>query len=317
MIYVKDDATSQWHAVTLDGPLTDMTKLHRSCRLLREGYASASRWCGTLLRVGMALLMLIPGIAPGAPPNSIVVGGTGSSAPLIRLLADEFEKTHAGLHVAIMSPPLGSGGGLRALFAGNVDLAISALPPTPEQRLQLGDSFELARTPFVFATRDGQRAQGFRMAELADVYAGRLVKWTNGLPLRLILRSEYDAETRILRSMSRDIDRENRNALHRKGMVIAENDLDALDLIERIEGSLGTTTLGLVKTRNSKVSILMLNGVMPNLAALEHGTYPWFKPLYVVASRSPPPATLRFIEFLRSPRAREIMRHVEYLPGLP
>ena len=264
--------------------------------------------CAALLQVRLAV-----GALP--QPSCIVVGGTGSSGPLIRLLADEFQKTNPEIKVAIMSPPLGSAGGLRALLAGTTDLAVSASPPTSDQRAQLGPVFELARTPFVLATRDGQRAQGFQLAELAEVYAGRLVKWTNALPVRVVLRSEYDAETKILRSMSADIARENRNALHRKGMVIAENDLDAIDLIERIEGSLGTTTLGLLKARNRKVQVFAVNGVAPSVAALENGSYPWHKTLYVAASKSPSPTTLKFTEFVRSQKAREIMRHIGYLPS--
>lgn len=281
---------------------------------LRRGWGRSATWFAAFF---VACVTLLPTkFATGASsPLTCVVGGTGSSTPLIRLLAEEFSRTHPDIDVTIMSPPLGSAGGLRALSSGRIDLAVIAWMPKPEESAQLGKIFELARTPFVFATRDGQRAQGFQLADLADVYAGRFTKWPNALPVRLILRSEHDAETRVLRSMSPDIDRENRNALRRKGMVIAENDLDAIDLIERIEGSLGTTTLGLVKAQKRRVQLIAINRVVPTAAALENGAYPWHKTLYVAAPKTPSPAALKFMEFVRSPEARDIMRHIEYLPA--
>lgn len=266
----------------------------------------------TISAVSLCLASVFPGIARA---DSVTVGGTGSAGPLVKLLADEFRKTNPDIEVHVVSPPLSSNGGLRALLAGSIDLAIRASPLSAEQRAMLGAEFELARTPFVLATRDGRLARGFRLADVADAYAGRLAKWDRGFPLRLILRSEFETETKLLRSMSSDIDREVQGALRRKGMFIAENDLDAIDLIEQTEGSFGTTTLGLIRTQNRNVTVLPLNGVAPSVPALASGAYPWFKPLYVVTTRSPSPGTLLFVAFIRSPKARDIIRRAEYLPS--
>jgi phosphate transport system substrate-binding protein len=268
-----------------------------------------------VVAIGTCMLCLGLGASAVVRADAVRVGGTGSGGRLIALLADEFRRTNPDIEVSVVSPPLGSAGGVRALLSGNIDLAIRALPLSAEQRARLGAEFELARTPLVLATQD-RRAQGFGLAEVADIYGGRLTKWTNGVAIRVILRSEYEAETGLLRAMSPDIDREVRNALRRKGMVIAENDLDAIGLIERIEGSIGTTTLGLVKTQNRNVTVLTLNGVAPSVTTLASGAYPWFKPLYVVTSKSPSPGTIKFLAFVRSAKARDIIRRAEYLPSL-
>lgn len=262
------------------------------------------------------VLYWILSLATAAGADVVVVGGTGSGCSLIKLLGDEFHKTNQGIEVKIVLPPLSSGGGVRALVAGRIDLAVTAGLVSGEERSRIGEQMEWARTPLVFATRDGQRAAGFQLQDVADAYAGRLAKWDNGVPIRLILRSEFESDTQLLRSLSPGVDRAVQDALRRKGMVIARDDLEAIDLLKRIAGSLGTTTLGLVRLDGRSLTILPVNGVVPSARALAEGKYPWFKSLYLVTSKSSSPGALRFLAFLRSAKARDILKRAEYLPSI-
>ena len=110
------------------------------------------------------------------------------------------------------------------------------------------------------------------------------------------------------------MDRSVRAAFERKGMAIAENDLDTLDLVERIPGAMAPTTLGLVSTLGKNLRVLPLDGLTPSVKAIANGSYLWSKPLYVVIGKAPGPAVKGFVDFLRSPRAREILLRHEYLP---
>ncbi len=256
-----------------------------------------------------AVLMAVPALA-----GEITAGGTGSSGPLLRLLATEYAKSAPGFRLKQLEPPLGSSGALKALASGKIDLAATGRPLKNDEIAAVGRSIELAKTPFVLVTRDGVRAKGFSLRELADVYRGKIIQWDNGVPLRLVLRSVYESDTEILRHMSADMDRSVQAAFERKGMAIGENDLDTLDMVERIPGAMAPSTLGLVSTRGKNLRVLPLDGLTPSAKALANGSYPWSKSLYVVIGKAPGPVVKGFVDFLRSPRAREILLRHEYLP---
>jgi phosphate transport system substrate-binding protein len=267
-------------------------------------------------RLGWGFVFL-GGVACQAQAETLTVGGTGSSAPLVRLLFDEFRKQSPDVTLAILSPPLGSGGAMRALSAGHIDMAVIGRPLTPEEVAKAGTQFALADTPLVFATPDGQRPKGFTLDELARVYAGALNKWDSGQPIRLVLRASFESDTLLIRSMSPALAEADTAARQRPGMQIGDDDLNTLALLTQTPAALGSTTLGLLHTSGSRLQVLPLNGVMPSVAALKNGSYPWRKPLLVVLAPKASPAALSFARFLRTGKAQALLLRNDYLPINP
>ena len=63
-----------------------------------------------------------------------------------------------------------------------------------------------ARTAFGFATSDGKRERGITAADVADIYAGRLNRWDDGQPIRLIMRPDRESDTILVRQISAQTD---------------------------------------------------------------------------------------------------------------
>jgi phosphate transport system substrate-binding protein len=93
--------------------------------------------------------------------------------------------------------------------------------------------------------------------------------------------------------------------------------MDTLELLARTPGSLGPSSLGFLRTTGSTLTVLSLNGVVPSVVALKDGSYPWRKTLAVVLPLKASPAAVRFVDFLGSNRAHEVMRQYDYLPAQP
>jgi phosphate transport system substrate-binding protein len=64
---------------------------------------------------------------------------------------------------------------------------------------------------------------------------------------------------------------------------------------------------GVSSANKSKVKILMLDGVRPTKNNIRSGTYPLFRPLYLVTNADPDPAVLAFIEFALSPAGQAVI----------
>jgi phosphate transport system substrate-binding protein len=250
-----------------------------------------------------------------ASAESLSTGGTGSAEPLLRLLFEEFRKQNPTATLKQI-PALGSGGAIKALSAGRVDLAIAARSLTPEEARAVGPPVIFAETPLVLASHAAQTAAGFTLEQLAQVYAGQLQTWQDGSPIRLILRPSFESDTLMLRSMSPAMERAVTAATLRPGMVTIDGDLDAVMLLAATPGSLGPTTLGLLKASNTRLTVFSINGVLPSLATLQDGSYPWRKQLSIVPPLQPSQLAKRFTAFLHSDAARRLLRRYDYLPSL-
>jgi len=180
--------------------------------------------------------------------------------------------------------------------------------------MKVGKVVELARTAFGFATSDGKRSAGITADQIADIYAGRLARWDDGQPIRLIMRPDRESDTILIRQISAQTDAAMSIAATRKGLVVANNDLDTIKLIETVAGSFGPTTTGLARLQGSHITFLALNGVLPSAKTVSEGKYPLSKPLYIVAPAQPSPAVDRFIAFLKSAEAHEVMVAADFVP---
>ena len=269
--------------------------------------ASFSRWTALLL----SLSLLIPA---SADAETVRVGGTGSGSVLMQRLAQAYQQSHPGDEVIVIMPPLSSGGGIRALSAGKIDLAIVGRPLKAEEAAMpgLGRAFEYVRTPLVFASSTAQKP-ALSQKELVDTYAGRLAQWPDGSPIRLVLRSKSESDTLVMRAMSAGMSAAIDASYERPGMVIADNDIDTVNLLVKTPGSLGPTTLGLLRRLDGRnLNILRLDGVDASVGTMASGRYRWVKSIYFVAAAAPAAEVQKFLVFLHSDEARRLLDEADF-----
>lgn len=245
-----------------------------------------------------------------AGAQTLTVGGVGSLTPLLQDLVAQYHKQHPQVVVQIVDPPMGSSGALRALAAGKLDLALSGRVLKDTER---GAPRPWVQTPLVLATSDAP-VKSLDTATITRIYAGEVHTWSNGTPLRLILRGAFESETLMLRRLSPALDAAVMGALQRRDAPVADNDLEALALIGKISGSLGSTSLGLVLSTQSPVHVIALNGRVPSAEALASGEYPWSRPYYLVLPAEVSPALRDFVTFLMSEATMKRVRQMGYIP---
>jgi len=263
--------------------------------------------------LGVALTVGLAGTSASARAETITVGGTGSATPLIERFASAYKSLKPDLSVKVIDPPMGSNGAVRAVLAGSVDLAFPGKPLTAEERAKGGQDWELGRTPFLVVTSKDAPSAGFSLEQMAAIYGGKVSTWPDGSPIRLVLRSPSESDTRLLRELSPAMDAAVEAALARTGMLVAANDQENVDMLENTPGSLGATNLALLQARDRKLSAIPLNGVAPTLANLAQGSYPHAKSIYVVRGSALSPAAQGFLEFVLSASGRAILDGAGYL----
>lgn len=252
--------------------------------------------------IGAALAL----VAAGAHADSIKISGTGTGLGAMKLMAREFNKSRPDAQL-IVTPSLGSTGAIRAVLAGAVDIGISARPVTAEESRQGASARAYARTPFVVATGVKSKDAGLTLPQLAEIYSGKVTRWPDGGPIRLVVRPDADADTILMRAFSAEMNSAINAALARKGLRMADTDQDNADALEQLPGSLGTTTLTQILTENRALRPLALDGVAPTLQSLASGGYRYFKTLHLVTGRDPSPLAKDFVAFIRSPAGQAVL----------
>ena len=240
-----------------------------------------------------------------AHADEIRIGGTGSATELLRQLAEGFAKEGDGRIEVI--PSLGSSGAIRAVGDGALDLAVSGRPLKPEEK-KSGLMVDLiARTPFVIATSH-PKPNGLRMAALIEAFSSKSGAWSDGEPIRIILRPRSESDTALMGEMYPGLASAIEDARKRPEVPIAATDQDNVEMAEKLPGSLAGSTLAQIILEKRNLRMVEIDGVAPTFENFERGSYPHVKRLYFVLPTAPSPAAKRFLEFIRSTEGLKLLR---------
>lgn len=262
-----------------------------------------------LARLIFVLMVIIA--LPAYANEKMKFGGTGSGLELVRQLGNLYAKKHKNLDIQIV-PSLGSAGGIKALQAGALDLAITARPVKPEEKGV--ENIHLCRTPLVFAVNPATSVSNISADDLVQLYGNVSQTWPDEGRVRVVLRPEAETTTKMLRGISPAIDRALSLAKARPGMIMAVTDQDNLKVIQKTPGAFGLTTLAMVTAEQAKVRIVSFNGVEPTLQAFVQGRYPLVRDYYLVARTPISDTSQKFINFARSAKGASLIKALNCLP---
>jgi phosphate transport system substrate-binding protein len=242
------------------------------------------------------------------------MGGTGSALAAMNILAAAYGKSEPGPAIEIL-PSLGTSGGLRALQAGAIQIALSTRPLTEAERANGLRDLPYARTPLAFATHQESGIDTISRDDLVRIYAGELTEWPGGIPVRLIRRPATEADWALLISLSPNMERAVQSALRRPGLMTAATDQDNALALESVRGSFGLIALGQALAERRNISLLTMDGTSPTPAAIASGQWPLTRSLYLVTMAAPPGEVSAFLDFVVSAEGRAILAEYGHLPA--
>ena len=262
------------------------------------------RRCSSVLGFALAaFLAVVPAVTAA---ETLAIGGSSAGLGTMRLLAAAFAKVEPGVTVSLL-PNLGSSGGLKALGAGAIDVAVISHALKAEDAAQGLVGVEYGRTPFGVVTAKAGDSAFTSLAQLAEVYAGQRPAWPDGTPIRLVMFPKSGSDSAQLEAFSPAMKQAVQTALSRPGILVRSSDEDAADTIESVTGALGTNTLALISSEKRKLHMLPVNGVVPSAKTIADGTYPYFKSMALVRKAGAKGIVNSFFAFVASPRGRQIL----------
>ncbi|NKE45226.1 hypothetical protein HB662_10585 [Roseomonas frigidaquae] len=264
-------------------------------------------------RLLLAGLPLLAGPARAMQTMPLRLGGSGMGLAITRMLLDLDGRAGEALGITVLSS-LGTSGGLAALSGGRIDLAVVSRDLSPAEISAGLAALPFARTPIGFATRQDTPVDAVTTAQAAALLAGGTREWSQGVPVRLVRRDRSETDW-IRAGLSSPILAEAMERAHdRPGLAVAVSDQDNADLLERLPGSFGLTTLGQTLSEYRGLRLLPLDGVAPEVAALQSGRYRMARSIRLAWRRDAPPWVTEFVGFLATPQAGRTLLEFGFEP---
>ncbi len=277
-------------------------------QLIRKCPMLTRRLCNSALT--LASFSWASGIAAVRPVRAtethLRIGGTGMALAAMRVVGRSFASRHPGIEVEVL-PSLGTSGGLSAVTAGAIDLALSARPLNDIERARGLYDAQYARTPIAFVTHLQTVVGGVGLSEIERILKGEVNAWPDGSPIRVVRREPSDADWNLLRRLSPDLELSVQLALKRPGLLTVGTDQENADALQRMRGSFGMVSVGQLKAEDLRLKPLKLDGVAPDVESIASGRYPLSRSLNIAWSGEPRMLLADFVAFLREPEGRAIL----------
>ncbi len=261
------------------------------------------------LVVGSVFLFLASfwlGVENSAAGTVLRIGGSGTDLATMKILCQALFKAHPETNCKVL-PSLGSGGGVRAVQAGKLDIGLTSRPLKQSEKSPELVAIHYANTPLVFAVAESSPVHAVTQTQLKDMYSGEHIRWPSGEIARPILRPASDSDTLLLGKYFPDLKPALAAARKRRGIPTAATDQDAADMLAKVPGAFGTTTLTLIKAEKRPLKPLVLDNIAPTIENTADGTYRIFKPLYLIVNSSRSGQVRPFLDFLKSPEGKAIL----------
>lgn len=250
---------------------------------------------------------IVAGPAFANPQEKLIITGTGSSIGVMERMADGFQKRHPNVTVNILSS-IGSTGGIKAVKEGKIDIGLSARSLKPEERIPGIIEEAYGRTAFIFGVQGSNPIEGLRLTEIEEIYAGKRRTWSDGTPIRMILRPLSDAYSAFLAGINPGMKSASEQAHSIPGVFVGMTDSEAAVQIERTPGSFGTASAAIVVAERRKIKALSVDGVLPALPNVSAGKYPYAMTMSVVYKRDKYRGAVKdFIDYLFSNDGRKLL----------
>lgn len=264
-------------------------------------------WVSRALSAALMVFVGSLAIANSPSARSLKIGGTGAVTEALRQLAPAF-KDDSGIDLDVI-PGLGTSGANSAVIDGKIAIAVAGRDLREKELakgLRVGATF---RTPFGLVTsRPGP--DGLKLNEIAALFGAAKAAWPDGAPVLLILRPADESDNIVMAQLFPGLGRVLPQLRMRRELSVAATDQDNAEAAERNAGSLVGASLVQILAEKRNLRFLAIDGVMPSLEALENGTYPYAKTMFVIVPSEISPEAAAFIAFLAKPEGiAQLRRH--------
>jgi phosphate transport system substrate-binding protein len=252
-------------------------------------------------------------------PNTLTIDGSVTIVALMKQLQVAFSPVNPTLPTTYGLPPgspNGSNKGIQNLRDGRVLMAASSRPLNTNE-IQAGlVQVPIARDALAVAVSVNNPYKGeLTMEQLKDIFQGKITNWSQvggpNLPIKVINRSADSGTHTFFQEV---VLLEQPFAPDSENFITVKKDETTSILRALGDNGISYSTVSQIENQQT-VRTIPINGISPtDKTAIENGTYPISRVVYLVVSRKTSPAAKQFIDFALSTRGQQVVQRVGFTP---
>lgn len=270
--------------------------------------ARCTIWCS------IVILAAFGAFAETAAAESIVIAGSGSNLPAIRLLLKAFSRLHPNIHFAEPTN-IGSDGAIRAVADGAISIGLISRPPHDDEK-KLGLTIvPYARTTVAIGVNPLVKDDGITFNELNSIYRGEKTTWKDGHKIIVLSREPGESSIYVLTENVPGFREVYDDSIKHNRWSIILKDEGMNQKIQSTPYSIGFTDMGAIVSQKLKIKMLKLNGIYPSPKNVANNSYPLYKTLAFVYRPERLTRDIKaYMSYVCSPEGKDILLNNGYIP---
>ena len=246
--------------------------------------------------------------------GELTLTGSSTVAPVATEIARRFEAEHPDVRVNVQAG--GSSRGIADAERGTADIGMSSRALYDDEATKL-DGHAIARDGVGIIVHADNPVTSFTAAEVVDLFTGRIDNWRalggEDRPVTVIHKSAGRATRAVF------LDRLGLDAAAIEADSIVGSNQQGMLAVAGQRGAIGYVSIGHAEQEIAggvDLRLAALDGIAPNHANVTGGAWPISRPLVLVTPRGELSGLERaFIDFARSPAARDLIAGFGYVPS--
>ena len=245
----------------------------------------------------------------------VKIAGSGGTIKVVTELAKAYMEKYPGDVIEVKQESIEAKGGIMGAFKGDLDIGMSArLLEDDEKKFGL-EVFEFARTATVVTINtEVVKIDNIKSQQVCNIYEGKIKNWSalggpdaqimpftrpdpdstkvsvrDGLPCFATLKEPLEV---LIMGKHKDMN----NALMKNPYSIGFSDLESIEL------------------SNGKLKALKLDGISATVELVSSGKWPMLKHFILVIGKKKSETAKKFIQFIKTPAAQEIIKKNSGVP---
>lgn len=260
----------------------------------------------------MFIVLGISGLACAyAATERLILTGSSTVAPLVGEIARRFETMNPAVRIDVQTG--GSSRGINDTRKGTADIGMVS------RALKLDEidlhAFTIALDGISIILHANNRVTTLNKQQIVDIYTGKITNWKSvgGADARITVVNKAEGRSTLELFLHY---LELKNSQIKPHAIIGDNP-QGIKTVAGNPNAIGYVSIGAAEyeaERGVPIKLLPLDGVDASIANVRNGTFPLSRPLNLITSREPQGLARRFIEFVRSLQAHDLVEALYFVP---
>jgi len=236
-----------------------------------------------------------------------MIEGTGDSEELLIKLSKTFKKLNPSITI-IIPRSIGSGGGIQKIIDNKCKLCRTARNLKAGEKNKGLKQIIFAYSPIVFAVNNNTIKENLAQQNIIDIFSGKIIKFDDidkcnaSGKIYVIRRESGDSSLNILENTFKEF----KNIKKYAGKITYSNS-DTKNYLLKYKNTIGY--LPLPNIINTKLKILNINNIAPTKENILNSKYKLVTPFGLVYKGDLEGIEKRFVQFLKTKVAKNIMQN--------